>query len=171
VERPKSTCRNEQRENDGTGLYAYRARFFSPVLHRFISEDPIGFEGGDINLYAYVLNAPTMLRDPSGQVPFRSAPGCELPRDKKDRPLKRPPFAWLIRCVPTVVPDLVPPVPDLSIDGPRGTRIFQLRLDGMPAIRLDYGPYPGTGGQPSLHLHLPMIWPDWHTPLNPTQWW
>jgi hypothetical protein len=30
------------RENDQTGLYYYRARFYSPSLQRFISEDPIG---------------------------------------------------------------------------------------------------------------------------------
>jgi RHS repeat-associated protein len=29
------------RENDGTGLYYYRARYYSPRLKRFISEDPI----------------------------------------------------------------------------------------------------------------------------------
>jgi len=29
------------RENDGTGLYYYRARYYSPVLHRFLGEDPI----------------------------------------------------------------------------------------------------------------------------------
>jgi RHS repeat-associated protein len=29
------------RENDGTGLYYYRARYYSPELQRFISEDPI----------------------------------------------------------------------------------------------------------------------------------
>ena len=28
------------RENDGTGLYCYRARYYSPALDRFISEDP-----------------------------------------------------------------------------------------------------------------------------------
>ncbi len=33
------------RENDGTGLYYYRARYYSPVLKRFISEDPIGLLG------------------------------------------------------------------------------------------------------------------------------
>jgi RHS repeat-associated protein len=32
------------RENDGKGLYFYRARYYSPELQRFISEDPIGFE-------------------------------------------------------------------------------------------------------------------------------
>jgi RHS repeat-associated protein len=29
------------RENDGTGLYYYRARYYSPELQRFISQDPI----------------------------------------------------------------------------------------------------------------------------------
>jgi RHS repeat-associated protein len=54
------------RENDGTGLYAYRARFYSPALQRFLSEDPIEFAGGDVNIYAYVGNQPTMRQDPLG---------------------------------------------------------------------------------------------------------
>jgi RHS repeat-associated protein len=36
------------RENDGTGLYYYRARYYHPGLQRFISEDPIRFRGGDL---------------------------------------------------------------------------------------------------------------------------
>jgi RHS repeat-associated protein len=54
------------RENDGTGIYYYRARYYHPGLQRFISEDPIGFAGGDTNLYAYVGNSPTGLIDPLG---------------------------------------------------------------------------------------------------------
>ena len=54
------------RENDVTDLYFNRARFYSPGLQRFISEDPIGFGGGDVNLYAYVANSPTNLTDPLG---------------------------------------------------------------------------------------------------------
>jgi RHS repeat-associated protein len=54
------------REDDGTGLYYYRARYYHPSLQRFISEDPIGFAGGDVNLYAYVFNDPVNLIDPSG---------------------------------------------------------------------------------------------------------
>lgn len=54
------------RENDQTGLYYYRARYYSPALQRFISEDPIGFAGGDVNLYAYVGNDPVNYNDPSG---------------------------------------------------------------------------------------------------------
>ena len=34
------------RENDATGLYYYRARYYSPTLQRFIAQDPIGFGGG-----------------------------------------------------------------------------------------------------------------------------
>ena len=54
------------REEDGTGLLFYRARYYSPTLQRFISEDPIEFNGGDANLYAYVANSPTAFADPSG---------------------------------------------------------------------------------------------------------
>src|SRR5207237_1959216 len=53
------------RENDGTGLQYNRARYYSPTLQRFISEDPIGLAGGD-NLYAYVGNSPMKFSDPSG---------------------------------------------------------------------------------------------------------
>ena len=53
------------RENDGTGLYYYRARYYNSTLQRFISEDPIGFAGG-INLYPYVLNNPLNWIDPEG---------------------------------------------------------------------------------------------------------
>ncbi|HWZ43831.1 MAG TPA: RHS repeat-associated core domain-containing protein, partial [Candidatus Saccharimonadales bacterium] len=48
-----------------TGLRYYRARYYDPVVGRFISEDPTGFDAG-INFYAYVSNRPTGLRDPGG---------------------------------------------------------------------------------------------------------
>ncbi len=54
------------RENDGTGLYYYRARYYSPALHRFSGEDPIRLAGGDVNLFRYVRNSPTGTKDPSG---------------------------------------------------------------------------------------------------------
>ncbi|GIE89927.1 RHS repeat-associated core domain-containing protein [Actinoplanes regularis] len=57
------------REDDGTGLMYYRARYYSPTLQRFISEDPIGFAGGT-NLYAYAANSPTNYTDPSGNNPM-----------------------------------------------------------------------------------------------------
>ncbi len=55
------------RENDGlAGLYYYRARYYHPGLARFISEDPIGFAGGDVNFYAYAGNSPVVFVDPFG---------------------------------------------------------------------------------------------------------
>jgi RHS repeat-associated protein len=36
------------------GLYYMRARYYDPNVGRFISEDPMGFGGGDVNLFAYV---------------------------------------------------------------------------------------------------------------------
>lgn len=53
------------RENDGTGLYYYRARYYDPVRGRFVSEDPLGFRGG-ISKYAYVINNPMIWIDPWG---------------------------------------------------------------------------------------------------------
>jgi len=55
-----------RRENDNTGLYYYRARYYHPVLQRFLSEDPIEFAGGDVNLYGYVFDDPINFTDPLG---------------------------------------------------------------------------------------------------------
>ena len=49
------------------GLYYMRARYYDPEVGRFISEDPIGFKGGDMNLSAYVGNNPVNGVDPSGK--------------------------------------------------------------------------------------------------------
>ncbi|WP_338525219.1 RHS repeat-associated core domain-containing protein [Pseudomonas batumici] len=53
------------RENDGTGLYYYRARYYSPGFGRFISGDPIGLAGG-INTYAYANGNPIRYTDSRG---------------------------------------------------------------------------------------------------------
>jgi RHS repeat-associated protein len=55
------------RENDGAALYYYRARYYNPTFQRFISEDPLDFGGGDVDLYGYVSDDPTDLIDPDGE--------------------------------------------------------------------------------------------------------
>lgn len=65
------------RENDGTGVYYYRARYYNPAMARFISSDPIGFAGG-INTYVYVGNNPLRYIDPRGLL------GTEPPIDPQN---------------------------------------------------------------------------------------
>jgi RHS repeat-associated protein len=65
------------RELDGTGLYFNRARYYSPSLQRFISEDPLAFGGGDVNFYAYVRNDPVNLFDPFGLRPGDKYPNAK----------------------------------------------------------------------------------------------
>ena len=74
-----TTYRYTGREYDEeTGLYYYRNRWYDPEVGRFISEDPIGFAGGDINLYGYVGNNPLNFIDPFGYS------ACRPQKDQQD---------------------------------------------------------------------------------------
>jgi RHS repeat-associated protein len=73
-----STFQYTGRENDGTGMYYYRARYYHPTLGRFISEDPAGFGGGGASFYVYAGDAPAEYDDPSGLKP--KDPGPPGPR-------------------------------------------------------------------------------------------
>ena len=52
--------------DEGHGLHFMRARYYDAHVGRFLSEDPIGFEGGDWNLFAYATSNPVNFVDPSG---------------------------------------------------------------------------------------------------------
>ena len=49
-----------------TGLHYNYHRYYDPDIGRYLSLDPIGFEGG-INLFAYVQNDPVNFVDPEGK--------------------------------------------------------------------------------------------------------
>ncbi|HXH81928.1 MAG TPA: RHS repeat-associated core domain-containing protein [Candidatus Tectomicrobia bacterium] len=78
-----STSSNELkytgREDDATGLHYYRARYYHPQLQRFISEDPIEFDAGDVNLYVYVGNSPMDRTDPLGLFGIEDLPTIPAP--------------------------------------------------------------------------------------------
>jgi len=61
-----NSARYTGREFDSeTGLYDYRARYYDSVTGRFLSEDPRPLQIPKSH-YQYVLNSPSLLRDPSG---------------------------------------------------------------------------------------------------------
>jgi RHS repeat-associated protein len=63
------------REYDAVlGMYYYRARYYAPGVGCFVSEDPLGFAGGDTNLYRYVHNRPTNATDPTGTTDAPATP-------------------------------------------------------------------------------------------------
>jgi RHS repeat-associated protein len=49
-----------------TGLQYNRARWYDPTVGQWITQDPMGFDAGDSNLYRYAKNGPTDVTDPSG---------------------------------------------------------------------------------------------------------
>jgi RHS repeat-associated protein len=48
------------------GLNYHHHRWYDPQAGRWISEDPIGFGGGDVNLSRYVSNSSSNFTDPTG---------------------------------------------------------------------------------------------------------
>ena len=72
-----------------TGLQNNWHRWYDAEVGRWISEDPIGFEGRDANLYRYVGNSPTNVTDPSGKMPY----------------IPSPPFGWPGMSEPSYTPE------------------------------------------------------------------
>src|SRR5262249_43524032 len=49
-----------------TGLQYNRARYYDAKVGRWLTQDPLGFDAGDSNLYRYVHNQAVLALDPSG---------------------------------------------------------------------------------------------------------
>jgi RHS repeat-associated protein len=69
------------RRFDGeSGLFYYRNRYYHSQIGQFVSRDPIGYQGGDANLYQYVYSLPGCLSDPWGFFGFPARPIPMFPR-------------------------------------------------------------------------------------------
>jgi RHS repeat-associated protein len=105
------------REYDAdTGLQYNRARWYDSETGRWVSEDPIGFAGGDANISRYAANNVTGTVDPSGLIP----PGWERPLPGERG---RPKEIWN---------------PPLAKPKPVPTRTFMLDT-GLAEARIRYG--------------------------------
>lgn len=61
-------------ENDSSALIYLRARYYDPLVGRFLSRDPFPAQATDtqtFNRYAYVKNNPTNYVDPSGEISWQ----------------------------------------------------------------------------------------------------
>jgi uncharacterized protein RhaS with RHS repeats len=156
-------------------------RHYDPETGRFISKDPILFNGGDTNLYGYVMNDPINFIDPSGLSMYGLVGAvvggllAPVPTDTHVGPLDEGLRVGTGMAAGGVAGEAAGAMctaagttaKNLKVDGPGGTRLFQVRYNSTPLMRLDYGPIPGSNQSPVLHMHLPTLLPGVHIPLQP----
>jgi RHS repeat-associated protein len=118
------------REDDGTGLVYYRMRYYYPKLQRFVSEDPIGFWGRQVNLYGYVRNAPTIYIDPYGLIEGKLFPNIpQIPYNPKRDPVFHvPPSPDPFQGLNRMIEDLNQ-CKTFELGGPPGTGILNGDID------------------------------------------
>jgi len=133
--------------------------YVDDVGEPFAFLDPID----QTNPYHYTYNNPVNLIDPYGLNPFiRMGIGIGAKYGKKAWQAGKSAVNWVKK--------------NIKVDGPGqpGTReqgrICQIRYKSQPIIRIDYWQYPGTGGEPRLHMHLDKLFPGKHIPLDPRVW-
>jgi RHS repeat-associated protein len=73
-----------QRERDDESDLVYsRARHYNPRTGRFVQKDPIGFSGGDLNVYSYATCNPLSFTDPTGEATWSGMIHASLTEAKR----------------------------------------------------------------------------------------
>lgn len=117
------------------GLYYMRARYYDSEVGRFITKDPIGFEGG-VNLYAYVGNNPAKYIDPNGL--------CKTEDDLFKEYLRSTPASILIQFLTFGIYSLDHSLDEAipsEIEGFKWWKTQQSYLD-VPIVAFEGGDYP-----------------------------
>jgi len=127
-----------------TGLYYYRARYYSSVLGRFLQTDPIGYTA-DLNLYTYVGNDPVDMTDPYGEAADQN---CTT--DSNGTTTCQP--------IETVVVTAQRPPPPKAPPSP-------VHTVGAGAIALPAPAVGGLGGLRGLITAIPRLMPELLLPL------
>lgn len=129
--------------DDATGMQLLGARYYLPALGRFLTQDPIGHEGG-LNLYAYCENSPLTATDASGNGPDWDS------MSNKDGVLRAAPVTpiVIVEPVPVASRRFTAPRPRDTHDGSRltgpvGCRGQMARPSSAFALRRRRGPRPG----------------------------
>ena len=113
-----------QEYDSDAGLYYYNARWYDPKTGKFLSQDPLGFAAGDLNLSRYVNNGVVNATDPSGLVEE------DVPNWARRPPASGPPPNAFLppydRLTPTeFAPPVVPSRPGWNIPQPPPGSHFQ----------------------------------------------
>jgi RHS repeat-associated protein len=72
-----------------TGLVRFGARDYNAEIGRWTSKDPIGFAGGDTNLFGYVFGDPVNFTDFSGLSKTEGVPGDDIAYKELREAMKR----------------------------------------------------------------------------------
>jgi len=161
------------REDDGTGLYYYRTRYYSPALQRFIDEDPAELTGG-INSYAYGDNNPISFSDAFGLKPgnpFGNWGDGGHTAGARGWPPRTPPWEngrWWQPHNGRYAPE--EPGPSRPPDLPKGPGPTEPRVGEPPDLRDEWNrvrnPSPGNPNDPStpppeMPVNNPSNWQRW----------
>ncbi|MCY2965563.1 MAG: RHS repeat-associated core domain-containing protein, partial [Planctomycetota bacterium] len=124
-------------------LYQYCARWYDPRVGKFLSEDPLGFAAGDVNLSRYAGNTATVFVDPSGRFsgPPAGTPPTTTPADVTEQITKS-----------NYRPRFIEQTPDLANDAAMQARM-RIHHSLQQALADRYLAERGINVHDLVHLH------------------